>query len=118
MSAKDNAKRRKEAAEKGLCTRCCKRVPEPGRKVCPECAEKTRRYKAATQRKRTARLRNLCDFDCFNCKFPDCINGTAPMTRHESEMLEAALGKRPGKKGRIMILKKPDDFDIRIQKNV
>lgn len=53
-------------------------------------------------------MRDVCDMDCFNCIYDDCINNSAP-TKEEKELRERAFEdikpfgkKNKGKrKGRI-----------------
>ena len=39
---KSQRKRRAEAVGNGLCSQCCKGIPAPGRKNCPECLKRAR----------------------------------------------------------------------------
>lgn len=32
----------------------------------------------------------ICNFDCLNCKFPDCKNQSAPVQSKETQMLRRA----------------------------
>lgn len=54
-------KRRKARAESGMCTWCGKRTASDGRKTCPECREKLRRYKEVQTRKKGILPRVLLD---------------------------------------------------------
>ncbi len=39
---KSQRRRRAKARKTGMCSQCCKRILEKGRKTCPECLEKAR----------------------------------------------------------------------------
>lgn len=39
---KSQRRRRAKARKTGMCSQCCKGIPEKGRKTCPECLEKAR----------------------------------------------------------------------------
>ena len=39
---KSQRRRRAKARKTGICSQCCKGIPEKGRKTCPACLEKAR----------------------------------------------------------------------------
>ena len=39
---KSQRRRRAKARKTGMCSQCCKGIPEKGRKTCPECLKKAR----------------------------------------------------------------------------
>lgn len=39
---KSQRRRREKARKTGICSQCCKGIPEKGRKTCPACLEKAR----------------------------------------------------------------------------
>lgn len=39
---KSQRRRRAKARKTGMCSQCCKGIPEKGRKTCPACLEKAR----------------------------------------------------------------------------
>lgn len=89
--------------------------------MCEICRLKTAEAKKARLKRNREKVRQnrreRCDFDCFNCKYPDCINGNAPVTLKERTMLEAAFGKSPEKaKERVFVIEPVKMMDITIDR--
>lgn len=61
-------KRYDRAKDKGLCTRCYKKPSIEGQTMCRECLAKM------LAKDKEKRYGGVCDMDCFNCKYDDCIN--------------------------------------------
>lgn len=65
-------KRYDRAKDKGLCTRCYKKPSIEGQTMCRECLAKM------LAKDKEKRYGGVCDMDCFNCKYDDCINDNVP----------------------------------------